>query len=496
MLRASVAGAALAVAISLGPARVLSQEQGVRFDFQDVDIRIVISALAEAGNFNVVYADLPRRSVTLRMTQPVPREGILDLLRSITAANGLRIVEEGTLLRIESGAPAAVLTGLTDTSAVLPETRLFVFRLKHARSGRMAATLQAIFGGDRSAGRMLGGGRQSLSQQLRRQRVPALLPESLPGPQVAVELGEIQQPSLPGQLRAAVQIVPDEATNSLLVRAAAEDWEIVRQAVQALDLRPLQVLIEVQIAEVRRTKSLDVGLSGVFSYEEQSTGNKVEGELKGRTTGDFALSVMRLGKIDVTAALSALAASGEVRILSRPVIVAQNNQEARILIGAERPFIQVFRSLPTEAAVRDQVIQYRDVGTSLTIIPTINDDGYVNLQVAQEVSTATAETQFGAPIISTREASTHLFVRDGQTVVIGGLIEQQEDRRRTGIPLLKDIPVLGLVFGSTQRATTQSELFLFITPHVIASDDAAEEARERLQAQLEWLGRTLIRIPQ
>ena len=109
-------------------------------------------------------------------------------------------------------------------------------------------------------------------------------------------------------------------------------------------------------------------------------------------------------------------------MLSRPLVLAENNLEARILVGSQRPFVQVFRSLPTDAAVRDQVVQYRDVGTSLSLLPTINPDGYVNLQVKQEVSAATAEQQFGAPVISTREASTHLFVKDGETVVMAGII--------------------------------------------------------------------------
>jgi general secretion pathway protein D len=196
---------------------------------------------------------------------------------------------------------------------------------------------------------------------------------------------------------------------------------------------------------------------------------------------------MRFGNTDLNAVMSALAASGNVRIVSRPVILAQNNQQARILIGDERPFIQVFRSLPTDAAVRDQVVQYRDVGTSLTLIPTINQDGYVNLDLTQEVNTATAEEQFGAPIISTREASTQLFVRDGQTVVIGGLVDRQEIESESGIPLLKDIPLLGNLFKSTRRETSESELFLFLTPHIVATDDDADRLRDEIRQDAELL---------
>jgi general secretion pathway protein D len=177
--------------------------------------------------------------------------------------------------------------------------------------------------------------------------------------------------------------------------------------------------------------------------------------------------------------------------MSRPVILAQNNQEARILVGSERPFVQVSRSLPTDAAVRDQVIQYRDVGTKLTITPTINDDGYVNLQVLQEVSTATAEVQFGAPVISTREAATHLFIKDGRTAVLGGLIDRQQERSKSGIPILMEIPLLGGLFGTTRNTTLNSELFLFLTPHIITTDDDSDRARKDLENRSTLLRDTL-----
>lgn len=203
------------------------------------------------------------------------------------------------------------------------------------------------------------------------------------------------------------------------------------------------------------------------------------------------MHVMRVGRIKVDVALSALSSTGDVRIVSRPVLLAQNNQEARILIGSERPFVQVFRSLPTDAAVRDQVVQYRDVGTQLTMTPTINDDGYVSLQVAQQVSTATAEVQFGAPVISTREAATHLFVRDGQTVVLGGLVDRQQDRTRSGVPLLRDLPLIGGLFGSTDRSDIRSELFLFLTPHIIATDEDADRVRDGVNQGTDLLRQTL-----
>jgi general secretion pathway protein D len=228
-------------------------------------------------------------------------------------------------------------------------------------------------------------------------------------------------------------------------------------------------------------------MSARIGSDSGTGGNTASAALSGTSAGDFALRVMRVGRVNVDVALSALSSSGEVRIISRPVLLAQNNQEARILIGSERPFVQVFRSLPTDAAVRDQVVQYRDVGTELTLTPTINEDGYVNLQLAQQVSNATAETQFGAPIISTREASTHLFVRDGQTAVIGGLVDRDQSSTRSGVPILKDIPLLGALFGTTTKSSTRSELFLFLTPHIILSDEDTDRVRDGAQRARPWL---------
>lgn len=467
--------------------------QGLVFDFQDADLRLVLSALAEAGRLNLVYSELPSRHVTLRTNQPVPPEQILPLLRSLAASNGLKVIEDGSFIRIEdTGQDMRASRGEATDTAAPPDVRLFVYRLKHARAAKLASTLQSIFGGQ-------GGGSlvsdvtaraPTLSQQLQQQQIQ---PTDAPGaPAVTVQLGAQRTPSLPGRLRGEMHIVPDEATNALLVRAQPEDWEILRQSIEALDLRPLQVLIEVVIAEVRHSKDFQLGVSAQVGDDSTAVGNTASATLRGTSAGDFAMRIMRVGRINVDVALSALSSSGEVRIVSRPVLLAQNNQEARILIGSERPFVQVFRSLPTDAAVRDQVVQYRDVGTQLTLTPTINDDGYVNLQLSQQVSSATTEVQFGAPVISTRETSTHLFVRNGQTAVIGGLVDQAEDRSRSGIPFLKDLPLLGGLFRSTTRSDVRSELFLFLTPHIVVSDDDVDRVRDELQRGTQLLRPALV----
>lgn len=465
------------------PVRVT--EQGVLVDFQDADLRLVVTALAEAGELNVVYGDLPQRRVTLRMRQPVSKAGMLPLLKSLAQANGLRVVEAEGFLRLEAGGAA---TSARDTAkAVQPEVRLVVHRLKHAKASQLAGTLQSIFGGrGGGAGGSTGLRPVPLSEELGQGTIPPTRLDSQPRPPtVQVEVGPVR-PFIPGQLKGEVQIVPDERTNALIVRALPEDWEIVQETIEQLDIRPLQVLIEVVIAEVRRTS--EAGLSASGTVKDQSGSPRVEGTLEDtKSARSVLVRLLSGGALNVDVALSALSSRGEVRILSRPVVVAQNNQEARILIGTERPFIQASRSLPTDGGVRDQVIQYRDVGLKLTLVPTLNEDGYVNLQVLQEVSSATAEVQFGAPVISTREASTHLFVRNGQTAVIGGLIDRQQEKSRSGIPVLMEIPIVGGLFGTTRNTTANSELFLFLTPHLIRDDGDMDAAREGVRREAELI---------
>jgi len=187
------------------------------------------------------------------------------------------------------------------------------------------------------------------------------------------------------------------------------------------------------------------------------------------------------GDKDLAITISAAAARGDVTIISRPTVIAVNNENAEISVGSQRPFIQVSRSLPTDAPSRDQVVQYKDVGTKLGVRPTISADGYVMLHVTQEVSAATTETQFDAPVISTRSVQTQLLLKDGQTVILGGLSDRQRDVSQEGVPFLSSIPLLGGLFGHASRRTTETELFLFITPRIIADDADADAVTKPAQ---------------
>jgi len=461
---------ALFLSFAAAAAPLQAQQRPTLLNFQDSDIAFVLSALAQAAGVGFTYSDLPTKAVTLRTTEPLSREQMLSLIRSIAESNGIRVTEENGVLRLQG-------SGGTPQE---DSRQLYIHRLRHARAPILAQTLQALFNGGGIPSRVTGSGSQTLTQQLN--QLQQQQQQVIRAPQVIVAGGQVVGGS-------GATIVPDDATNSLLVRATPADWLVMQQAIQALDLRPLQVVIEVIIAEVRRTEDLNVGVS--VSADASRDGRTTIGEIENPPRDqDFTLRVVRSGDIDIAATLSALAASGNVRVLSRPIVVAQNNLEASITVGQERPFVQVSRgvgNVPGGQPFAEDVVQYRDVATTLSILPTINEDGYVNLAVTQEVNTATSEVQFGAPVISTRSAVTQLLARDGQTVVLGGLIERQQDRSRGGIPFLKDIPLLGALFGNTRHNDVNSELFLFLTPHIVEVDEDADRVKQELENNADLL---------
>ncbi len=448
----------------------------VTIRFVDADLRVVVQALGRYLDKPVILGSVPATTITLESPGPVPRTQVASILRALVESHNLAFAEDSALYTISPRAPdrpTARGPGMPEQAG--PPLRLFVIRLNHARAADVAATVNQLFGG---GGAFAGAGPLSsgtLSEELTRTAERTLAG----GGPAGAEGREGQRAEEGAMLAGPVTIVPDELTNSLLVRASEEDHAVIAEAVAQLDLRPLQVLIQVLIVEVRRDRAFALGLDAVVDSVDLGGGALLGGLLVGGGLGNFVLHVMRLGSFNLDATLQAAVARGDARIVSRPVVVASNNREARILVGSQRPFVQVSRSLPTDTPTRDQVVQYRDVGTKLTVLPTINPDGYVSLFIRQEVNSATNETQFDAPVISTREAETQVLVRDGQTVVLGGLRERQREVSKSGIPVLSAIPIVGGLFGFEDRRTTETELFLFITPMVLPDDATADAAAAR-----------------
>jgi general secretion pathway protein D len=470
----SVRGALILATIALlaTPSVTLARQEpvatfrndSVTIRFVDADMRAAVQAIGRYLDKPVILPALQDGArVTLETPRAVHRSALPALLRGILESAGLELLEDSTAFRVR---PAFSPMPNAPRSPTAPgQQELFVVRLSHARAQDVAATVNALYGRSAALGEP-GAPAATLPEQLRQTRVPNDAPAQ-PGPAAG---------GRPAVLAGDVVIVPDGRSNTLLVRSSRADFEVLEAAIRELDVRPLQVLVEVLIVEVRRDRGYDLGTEFGLPLTplRGSSRTEIATEQNGGGLGDFALRVMNFAGLDIDATLRAAARRGDVSIISRPILVTANNETASIMVGSQRPFVQVSRSLPTDAPTRDQVVQYKDVGTQLTVTPTVSDDGYVMLSVMQEVNAATTETAFDAPVISTRSVQTRLLIRDGHTVVLGGLADRQRDVNASGVPLLSSVPLLGILFGRRSRRTSETELFVFLTPRVIHTDDDAE----------------------
>ncbi|HEY4303841.1 MAG TPA: secretin N-terminal domain-containing protein [Gemmatimonadaceae bacterium] len=459
---------------------------------QSTDLRAAVEIMQQYLDKPVIFsATTNGPAINFETPRAVPRADVPRLLRALLDAQGFELVDDtvsGTYRarqRDVTHLPMGVAPSLqpipTDARRQTTPPELFVIALKHARAADVAATINALFGRAvlNSTNTSAGPRSPTLADDLRNSAMPPV--DSAPTRTPSAPIG--RSAALVGEL----VVVPEPRGNSLLLRTTRADYELIRSAVEQIDVRAPQVLIEVLIVEARRDRSFDLSVeASIADHHLDHTENSTLG---GSFTpasaglGDFTLHVMGVGGWDVDATIRAAVRRGDVKIISRPTVLAANDQEAEVNVGSQRPFVQVSRTLPTDAGVRDQVVQYRDVGTRLNVRPTISVDGTVALAVTQEVSSATNETAFDAPIISTRSVKTDLLVQDGQTIVLGGLTDRQHEVDASGLPLLSRIPFIGGLFGSQSRATAETELFLFLTPRVIRSDEDARRLTDPLRAR-------------
>jgi general secretion pathway protein D len=466
----------------------------------DVDVRAAVQSLAPYLDRPVVFGAMTAGRLTFQTPHPVAQTEVPRILRGLMESQGLELVTDSAagMYRVRTKEPAhAAVVSPSPSSAQTGPMQLFVLRLRHARAADVAATVNALYGrgsalGESTVQGMRGAG-ATLGQELQQNVLPPQQPLQMVPGIASVPAGTgLRTAALSGE----TTIIPDPGTNALFIRASRPDFDLIQAAVKELDLRPLQVLIEVIIAEVSRNGRFTLGV-GTQAPNSSVTGNSAlngvaiggmtgNGPAVDSTLGDFVLRVMHIGSgINFSASLIAAEGRGEAHILSRPVLIAANNESAEILVGSQRPFVQAQRSLATSVATRDQLVQYKDVGTKLTVRPTISADGYVALAVTQEVNQATTEIAFDAPVISTRTVQTKLLVRDSQTVILGGLADQQRDASRDGVPYLSRIPVLGALFGRTSRQSAETEFFLFITPRIIRSDEDAAAVTRPLETTID-----------
>jgi len=501
----------------------LVSKDGLLTPYPPTNRIIVVDAASNVKRLTTLLRDLDAPPTAATVDTVGLRYASAEKLASRLAATfgpaGLQVVPEPRTNRLLlSGDPGTVAKGRAlaeslDAPQPRSSTRMRVYQLRYARAESMVRVLSRILGlpappepPRRPRGSGILRAEYDRSEMLldpdpvRRavDQEPPAEPVSIgtaPGPAVALE--------------APVRITADPDTNTLVVSASLEDWKTLQEIIAELDVRRRQVFVEAIILEVTvdRTRQLGIefrgatGIDGGVGLGQVNLGGLVPASAD--PTGLSGLILAAASNKTITlpngeevpaqmVLLRALQTDSEVNVLSAPNLVTTDNEEAEIIVGRNIPFLTGQATTLTNTDNVFQTIERYDVGITLRLTPRITADDYVHLELFEEVSDIDrsalvreiVDPEVLGPTTTVRSASTMIGARDGQTVIIGGLLSDtiRHDERR--VPFFADIPVIGNLFRSSSDQRVKTNLIVFLTPHLDDADwqmaDLADDQRARM----------------
>ena len=455
------------------PQQRIYSGQKVSLDFKDADIHNVLRLLAEVSKLNIVATDDVRGKVTLKLFE-VPWDQALDI---VLQALNLEMVQEGNVIRISSVNRLRVereeLQRAKEAQKAVEPLRVEYIRVNYARAGKLAN----IIGGAQAEIRQGGFGGQRGNGQME-----------------------------DGVLTSRGTVLVDDFTNTLIVRDIQRGIENARELVRRLDVQTPQVLIESNIVEATTDFARDLGIQwGYQANIGPETGNPTGVNFPGSIAAGGALAGLggvpflvdfpaggnfgqgrgsgiglNFGSVDgsqsLTARITALESQGKGKVISRPRVVTLNNVAATIksltILRVKLPSTgTVINTGAGGSAGTQQVATEKiETGIILVVTPLVSSDGFVLLDLYAKSSQADFARQVdNIPTEIAREANSHILIKDGQTVVLGGIYRDTNTMNTDGVPYLKDIPVLGWLFRSNSKADRREDLLVFLTPRILGS---------------------------
>jgi general secretion pathway protein D len=376
----------------------------------------------------------------------------------------------------------------TETEAI----RTFVYHVENGEAKKLADILKSMYPPEKAAPKAA----PAIPTPARRRTTPT--------PQITE--AAVALPGVIGE----ITVNAYEDINALLIKCTPKTYMALLEVLDKIDVPVKQVVIEVLIAEITLTDSNDFGIQWLLK------GNSATGfTTTSETASGFGIppdqfeaplfASLITGTINKSVAnvfITALAGESRVNVLASPQILAMDNKEAEIKIGNEVPTATGLTQQPATGGggttlVSSGQIQYRTVGTILTVTPRITETGNVNMKLMVEQSGIGEDVTLGSgtfPSFTSRKATTSAVVSSGKTLFLGGLISENKRKTRSGIPGLSKIPILGLLFGTTSDSITKRELMVMVTPHVIGSQDDAEVITEDFQNRVRTIKKRLDRL--
>ena len=470
--------------------------QRISLDLKGVDILDVLKLLSQKSGLNFVAG----RNVTGRVTIFVNDVDVWDAFELIVGANELAYERRGDIVTVITARDYELIYG----DKFQARTQSLVQPLKHAKGVTVATVLNQL---KSSVGKVVV---DEPTNTLVLTDVPTRLAEMQ---RLLKELDRATRTRVYAlnyadaeKLKEKIQelLSPvgtftfDTRTNKAVISDLDEVLQRVDQVVRAFDTPEGQVLIEAKILKVELTNEMDLGIDWqrVMSGADLTARSnfRVLGDIVGGTATGAALKLLSAPSNDAQVIIEALKKLTRTETLSNPRIMVSNNQEAKILVGTKEAVVTVTTTVPaTGATVSAPQIQYVDVGTKLFVTPNIKPDGRIQMKIRPEVSTSKIETfqTNRIPIVTSTEAETNVLVKSGVTVIIGGLIENKHDRTDNRVPIIGDMPILGIPFRGSTDVQRKSEMVVFLTPQIVLPDGTPALAPPAAEA----LGAVILQDP-
>jgi type II secretory pathway component GspD/PulD (secretin) len=536
------------------------EEDFIILNFENTDIKTIVATFGELLGINYILTPGVSGSVTIQSFSRFPTKNLFQVFQSILEVNGLTAVKDGDFYRIipidmARSQPIDVVNGAdvqyaldssfvtqlfplrnvkaTEVSSILtqlmprgtnlivydPSNLLIVTSLPHTLnkfrkiieaidvdsidSGSVRTFVYHVENGDaKKLEEILNTVYLSKAKEKKKLPVPTI-PKK---PRTAVLGGY----DLPGDL-GDITVSAYEDINALLIKCSPRSYVSLLQVLKKIDVPPRQVLIEVMIAQVTLTDETSYGIEWAYKLNSGNffgmnpsrfvdAGSIIgpgEVAFEGDELGKFA--AVSSGTVDVDSYINlftALAQDNDLNVLASPNILAMDNKEAEIKIGNEVP-TATSTAQSSEGVTTSSQIQYKTVGTILTVTPHITEKGNVSMKIVVESSDIGSSTKIGSgdyPSFITRRATTNALVKDGHALFIGGLIRNKKSKSRSGIPFLSKIPILGYFFGGRSWSNEKTEMFVMVTPHVINNVQEADILTARFNDRVKVIRENILKI--
>ncbi|MES9859599.1 MAG: type II secretion system secretin GspD [Candidatus Thiodiazotropha sp. LLP2] len=382
-----------------------------------------------------------------------------------------------------------------DTQEAGTGQRLYVYRVQNGDAEDLADMLQQLFS---SAGSTR---TKNRSAKVAPGKTKKTLSSSTDSESKTISSTSVTRMTLTGtggdSSEKEIRVVADAKHNSLVITATPSQYASMLEALQKLDQRQLQVMVEATIIEVALKDTLKYGLQWAFNNSVDGDNFTGEGSLTISETGTalatsvpgFNFSLLR-GVGDVRAIFTALAEDSLVRVLSSPSLMVLDNETASIQVGDQVPVVTTQQQSTTDSTANlINNVSYRDTGVMLEVTPRVNPGGLVTLEVTQEVSDASSTTSstVNSPTISTRKIESTVAVQNGEALILGGLIRDQGSSGSSGLPFLSNLPLIGWLFGQESDSNRRTELVVVLVPTVVFDSNDNRKVVESFRRKLEGL---------